>query len=195
MLGSLTNEQKKDLSRERQRAVREAWKEEIERVKIGQGTRDWTLSQQQELLQRGTISGYDGHHMKSVNLYPEFAGEAKNIQFLSEEEHLEAHQGNYHNPTYGYYDVEMRKMDEYCGDELKPAPIVELSECYYKNDGLLLIKARENYFSDNVSNIEKTCSESISYAKETYFESFRSTEGVDDFLTKKNNSETYEIGR
>lgn len=66
MASGLTNEEKKRLSNERQNAVRNAWKEEKERVKNGQGTRDWTPSQQRELLQRGAVSGYEGHHMKSI---------------------------------------------------------------------------------------------------------------------------------
>lgn len=69
MPDSLTNEEKKRLSNERQKAVRDAWKEEKERVKNDQGTRDWSPSQQKELLQRGAVSGYEGHHMKSVSLW------------------------------------------------------------------------------------------------------------------------------
>ena len=97
---TLTTEQKEQLTAERQKAVRQAWKEEKQRVLAGKGTRQWTKSEKKELITRGSVSGYDGHHMKSVSKYPQFAGDSKNIQFLTEKEHLYgAHQGSYHNKT------------------------------------------------------------------------------------------------
>ena len=59
MSSTLSNEEKKELVRARQSAVRHAWKEEQARVKEGLGTRDWTASQQKELLERGSVKGYD----------------------------------------------------------------------------------------------------------------------------------------
>lgn len=134
MANGLTNEEKKRLSYERQVAVKNAWAEERERVKNGQGTRNWTPDQQKELLERGAVSGYQGHHMKSVSLYPKHAGNSKNIQFLKEDEHLKgAHKGNYHNATNGYYDPEKKKMNEFKGDELNPVPVISLKERYSEN--------------------------------------------------------------
>ena len=69
------NEEKRRLANESQNAVRKAWKQERERVQEGKGTRKWTLEQQKEILDRGSVRGYEGHHMKSVSLYPEYAGE------------------------------------------------------------------------------------------------------------------------
>ena len=37
--------------------------------------------------------------MKSVEKYPEFQSDSKNIQFLTRKEHLEAHDGNWKKPT------------------------------------------------------------------------------------------------
>ena len=66
--------------------------------------------------------------MKSVSLYPEYAGEPCNIQFLTEEEHLYgAHQGNYHNLTNGYYDPYNKVMTEFEGEELPNVPEMDLS--------------------------------------------------------------------
>ena len=70
MKKKLSNEEKKKLAYERQNAVRKAWKQEKERVSKGYGTRRWTIDEQKEILQRGAVSGYQGHHMKSVSLYP-----------------------------------------------------------------------------------------------------------------------------
>lgn len=121
------NEEKKRLANERQNAVRKAWKQERERVQEGKGTRKWTLEQQKEILDRGSVRGYEGHHMKSVSLYPEYAGEPKNIQFLTEDEHLYgAHKGNYHNLTNGYYDADNQTMVEFNGNEIRDIPEVDL---------------------------------------------------------------------
>lgn len=122
----LSNEEKRAINRDRQNAVRNAWKEEKNRVERGFGTREWTVSEQKELLESGTVSGYEGHHMKSVNLYPEYAGDPQNIQFLTSDEHLYgAHSGSYHNLTNGYYDPEAHEMHEF-GEGLEPVPIHQL---------------------------------------------------------------------
>ena len=100
----------KELSRLRQKAVREAWKQEKELVeRTGVGSRDWTSKEKQELLDTGRVKGYEGQHMKSAKQYPEYAGNPNNIQFLKGRnmdvnEHLDAHMGNYQNPTNWYYD-------------------------------------------------------------------------------------------
>lgn len=51
---------------------------------------------------------YVAHQMLSVNEYPEYAGNYKNMQALARYngEHLKAHRGNYQNGTYWYYDYE-----------------------------------------------------------------------------------------
>lgn len=153
MSSALSNEEKKELARARQSAVRHAWKEEQARVKEGLGTRDWTTAQQKEILERGSVKGYDGHHMKSVSEYPEYAGDPKNIQFLTETEHFEgAHQGSYHNLTNGYYDPETQTMNEFEGDELRSVPVNELSDKYAHNEFDELSSVRDEYVEDAQSS-------------------------------------------
>ena len=41
--------------------------------------------------------------MKSAEMYPEYQGDPGNIQFLTRAEHLEAHNGNWRNPTNWYF--------------------------------------------------------------------------------------------
>ena len=124
----MTNEEKKRLSYQRQNAVRLAWKNERNRVENGYGTRKWSAAEQEELISRGAVHGYEGHHMKSVSLFPEYAGEPRNIQFLSETEHLwGAHNGNYHTPTNGYYDPTTGVMYEFKGSELPELRNIKLS--------------------------------------------------------------------
>lgn len=195
MADTLTNEEKKRLSNERQRAVRNAWKEEKERVKSGQGTRDWSPAQQKELIQRGAVSGYEGHHMKSVSLYPEYAGDSKNIQFLSEEEHFEAHQGNYHNATNGYYDPETQTMNEFNGDELIPTQASELSELYVEEHDSSINQVREAYVLDETIDETTGSAEGINAAKETFTENVSSSTEEEVAGSSEGASEGHGIGR
>jgi len=149
MPSTLSNEEKRKLSYERQNAVRLAWNNERNRVLNGQGTRDWSVAEQKELIERGSVSGYEGHHMKSVSLYPEYAGDPRNIQFLTEDEHLNgAHQGKYHNVTNGYYDPYTKTMYEFKGDELIEAPTTKLSNVYQSSAPDNLAEAKQLFYSD-----------------------------------------------
>ena len=92
------------LSYERQKAVKEAWKVEKELVeKTGNGTRDWTKAEKEELLNTGKVKDYISHHIKSVKGHPECAGNKNNIEFVKKSEHLQKHNGNYRNPTDGKF--------------------------------------------------------------------------------------------
>lgn len=66
-------------------------------------SRAWTELEKVELLKTGKVKGYQGHHMKSVKGYPDLAGDPFNIQFLTRQEHLAAHFGNFRNITHGRY--------------------------------------------------------------------------------------------
>ena len=87
----MTREEKLQLIRDRQKAVRDAWSREKTLVCQGKGTVNWNSEQQRELMEKGRVSGYEGQHMKSVSQYPEYASSADNIQFLTHEDHLAAH--------------------------------------------------------------------------------------------------------
>ena len=150
MASNLSNEEKRRLSNERQNAVRNAWNEEKARVQQGQGSRDWSVLEQKELLERGAVSGYEGHHMKSVSHYPEHAGNSRNIQFLSEDEHFNgAHQGNFHHATNGYFDPTTNTMHEFEGDELVDVPVANLSEPCLGHAAEQLQAARQEYIQEN----------------------------------------------
>lgn len=124
---NLSNGEKRKIANERQNAVRKAWKNEGERIKLGKGIRKWNPEEQREILERGSAKGYEGHHMKSVSLFSQYAGEPNNIQFLTEEEHLYgAHNGSYHNLTNGYYDPYEKRMIEFQGDKLSEIPEYDL---------------------------------------------------------------------
>lgn len=120
---------------ERNKAVRLAWEREQELVREGKGTRDWTEEQQQDILDPDKGKAYDeevrafeGQHMKSVAEYPEYRSNPDNIQFLTKAEHLEAHKGNWKNPTNWYYDPVTKEFTDFGDGELIPCKIIELSE-------------------------------------------------------------------
>ena len=166
MSSAITNEEKRRLANEQQNAVRNAWREEKARVQNGQGTRNWSVTEQKELIERGSVSGYDGHHMKSVSQYPDQAGNPRNIQFLTEKEHFQgAHQGNYHNMTNGYYDPETQSINEFDGDELIEVPVSDLSERYLDKPSSQLDTARLDYISNN--DISPTVTDSNEYGLDT----------------------------
>lgn len=95
----------RSIEAQRQAAVKEAFAQERRLVLQGKGTRDWSVSQQEELIRTGKVSGFDGSHMLDVSNNPSVASNPDNIQFLTYEEHIfGAHDSNPRNPTNGRYD-------------------------------------------------------------------------------------------
>lgn len=166
----MSREEKLQLNRDRQKAVRDAWCRERELVCQGKGTIDWTFEQQRELIETGRVKGYEGQHMKSVNEYPEYAASVDNIQFLTHDEHLEAHncgeeKSGYHSPTNGYYDTSTKTMYSF-GDNPPHAPeAIELSAPYYKGNSNS--NGKEKVSTHEVSNSVR-CGENVNNAMITY---------------------------
>ncbi len=114
------------------KAIRLAWEKEQQRVLGGEGTRDWTEKQQQDIIDRGKAydedgKAYEGQHMKSAAEYPEFQGEPDNIQFLTHQEHLEAHKGSWQNPTNWYYDPVTKEFHDFGEGKYVPCEAIKLS--------------------------------------------------------------------
>ena len=132
----MSREEKLKLNRDRQKAVRDAWNRERELVGKGKVTVDWSAEQQKELMETGRVKGYEGQHMKSVNEYPEYAGSAENIQFLTHKEHIEAHnsgteKSGYHSATNGYYDATTKTMHSFGDNPPRVPETIELTNpCY-----------------------------------------------------------------
>ena len=122
---------KEELDKLRAKAVEDAWKNEAELVRQGKGTRDWTVSQQAELLKYGKVSGFEGQHMKNVADYPEFAGDSSNIQFLTYEEHLYGgHGGNFQNASNGRLDISTGEIVPFLEGERPSIPVINLTNTY-----------------------------------------------------------------
>jgi hypothetical protein len=121
---------------EANRAVREAWYAEKRLVLEGKGTRDWTDEQQRSIAEKGKAYddrgiAFEGQHMKSVEAYPEYQGDRRNIQFLTKQEHLAAHGGNWQNHTNGYYDPVLKTMSDFGDAPPQPCAEVPLTNPLY----------------------------------------------------------------
>lgn len=120
------------------KAVRLAWEREQKLVREGKGTRDWTAEQQREILDPDKGRAHDennrtieGQHMRSVEKNPEYQGNPDNIQFLTREEHFEAHKRNWQNPTNWYYDPISKEYVDFGDGEIIPCKVIELSDPIY----------------------------------------------------------------
>lgn len=125
----------KSCLKERNKAIRKAWEREQELVSEGKGTRDWSQDQQKDILDPGKGKAYDengrafeGQHMKSAAEYPEYQGDPDNIQFLTRDEHLEAHKGSWQNPTNWYYNPEPKEFVDFGESKPIPCEVISLSE-------------------------------------------------------------------
>ena len=170
------------------RAIREAWENEKKLILEGKGSRDWTREQQQSIIDFGVAyddnnKALEGHHKLSVEAYPEYQGDADNIQFLTRTEHKAAHNGNFQNSTKGYYDYKTKKTLIY-NDKYEPNPIINLS------DPIVISKnkvERKDPDKETVNKVEKYKS---STTKDTVIESALKTTG--DLII--NNKEKIVIG-
>ena len=90
------------LSSLRRKAVKLAWRQEQQLVKAGGGTRNWTDRQRAHIAKHGKLKHFEGHHMRSVKGHTKkWAGDPRNIKFVTRREHLREHRGNFRNPTTG----------------------------------------------------------------------------------------------
>lgn len=120
---------------EANKAIKLAWEREQDLVQNGKGTRDWTKEQQEDILNPDKGKAYDengrafeGQHMKSVAEHPEYQGNPDNIQFLTKEEHLDAHRGSWQNPTNWYYNPQTKEFIEFGENEIIPCQVIVLSD-------------------------------------------------------------------
>ena len=117
---------------EADKAIRAAWERERELVSKGQGTRDWTPEQQTDILEFGKAydderKAFQGQHMRSAAQYPNYQGDPDNIQFLTKDEHFEAHKGNWQTPTNWYYDPIAKQFWDFGEGDIIPCKPINLS--------------------------------------------------------------------
>ena len=103
------------VARARRKAVKEAWKQERELVaKTGQGTRSWSGKQRMELLKKGKVKGFEGHHINSVSGLLDLAGNPNNIRFVTRPEHFALHSYNWQTVTTGKLIDRMAMLNGIC---------------------------------------------------------------------------------
>ena len=117
---------------ESNKAILAAWNKEQELVQEGKGTREWTYQQQKDILDKGKAYdengvAFQGQHMKSVEKYPECQGDSGNIQFLTRAEHLQAHDGDWRNPTNWHFDPVTKVKTDFGDGEFIQCEIIQLA--------------------------------------------------------------------
>lgn len=133
---------------ESNKAIALAWENEQKRVSEGKGTRDWSPEQQNDILERGKAyddegKAFRGHHMRSVSISPEEQGNPDNIQFLSHEEHIEAHVICW-QPTNWYYDPITKQRVDFGDGPIIPCPVIDLSQPIRVPDIVTVAKAEDD---------------------------------------------------
>ena len=158
--------EKREIDNARSRAIEAAWKEEKKAILQGKGSRDWTEEQQKQIVEKGSLHGFEGHHMRSVSYgktYEEqlaIAGDKNNIQFLEKtpknNEHLAAHNNNTRNRTNGYYDVKTGKTIDFGTRPPQAPPKVKLSHPVYQKEKEHIdeygVKENKNTNKQEISN-------------------------------------------
>lgn len=102
-----------NLDYQRRCAVSRAWSNERRQVMNFRGSRNWSQKEQKEIIATGKCHGYEGQHMLSVKGHPSQAGNERNIQFLTHEEHFRAHGGNWKNDANGRYNLRTGKVEQF----------------------------------------------------------------------------------
>jgi len=152
---------------EANKAIALAWSKEQQLIREGKGTRDWTPEQQQSILDKGKAYGedgkaFEGHHMKSAEKYPEYQGDPENIQFLTRPEHFAAHDGNFQNPTNGYFNPYTGETIDFGLNKYEPCEILELSEPVIHSESRAQNTTENSSTSPNTGTGEETVKASIS---------------------------------
>lgn len=92
----------------RRSGVNQMWNYLRGEAQMGGNSSGFTPEQQQELLERGKIRNFEGHHINSVDSHPNLQSNPDNVIPLEEHrygdgprDHFEAHAKNWRNPTEG----------------------------------------------------------------------------------------------
>ena len=147
---------------ESNKAILAAQNKEQELVQKGKGTSEWTPKQQLDILEKGKACDEDGiafqgQHMKSAEMYPEYQGDPGNIQFLTRAERLEAHNGNWRNPTNWYFNPLTKEKIDFGDGPFIPCEIIQLQEPVvtvpYDDSRFKVQKSEEEIQSDKSEDV------------------------------------------
>lgn len=86
----------------RRAGVRAAWNAEADLIRrTGEGSRNWSDAQIDDILTTGRVRGYEGHHIFNVTKYPHLAADPRNVRFGTRREHFEWHDNDWRRETTG----------------------------------------------------------------------------------------------
>lgn len=167
---------------ESNKAILAAWNKEQELVQGGKGTREWTPKQQQDILEKGKAYddagvAFQGQHMKSAEMYPEYQGDPGNIQFLTRAEHLEAHNGNWRNPTNWYFNPVTKETFDFGNGPFIPCKVIHLPEPIIKPS--ITVEPKEETITKPIEKLETEEIPKIKPEKETITTKLVSTPKTD----------------
>lgn len=151
---------------ESNKAILAAWNKEQELVQERKGTREWTAQQQKDILDKGKAYdengvAFQGQHMKSVEKYPEYQGDPGNIQFLTRAEHLEAHDGDWRNPTNWHFNPVTKEKTDFGDGEFIQCEIIQLADPVSKAQIKTEIVKEVN--QESVSEVQKKAESNKKY--------------------------------
>lgn len=106
--------------------------------------------------------------MKSAEMYSEYQGEPGNIQFLTRTEHLEAHDGNWQNPTNWYYNPVTKEKFDFGDGPFIPCEIIQLPEPIISLTGDSTIQENVIEEKEDFSKDEDDLKQSAETNKKTY---------------------------
>lgn len=155
---------------ESNKAILAAWSKEKELVHKGKGTREWTPKQQRDILEKGKAYdeggiAFQGQHMKSAEMYPEYQGNPGNIQFLTRAEHLEAHNGNWRNPTNWYFNPATKEKTDFGDGPFIPCEIIHLSDPIMNPN--ITVETKEEVLTEQIEKVETKATSKINLKRET----------------------------
>ena len=155
---------------ESNKAILAAWNKEQELVQEGKGTREWTPKQQQDIIEKGKAYdddgvAFQGQHMKSAEMHPEYQGDPGNIQFLTRAEHLEAHNGNWRNPTNWYYNPVTKEKFDFGDGPFIPCEVIHLPEPIMKPS--ITVEKKKETLTELIEKVETEETSKIKPEEET----------------------------
>mgnify|MGYP001039740166 FL=1 len=158
---------------ESNKAILAAWNKEQELVREGKGTRDWTPEQQQDILDKGKAydensRAFEGQHMKSAEKYPEYQGDPENIQFLTRAEHLEAHDGNWQNPTNWYFNPVTKEKVDFGDGPVFPCKVIQLAESVVSESNVDSSLTEQRERKEQPDKTKDKSSRNVKVLKDTY---------------------------
>lgn len=90
--------------------------------------------------------------MKSAEMYPEYQGDPGNIQFLTRAEHLEAHNGNWRNPTNWYFNPVTKEKLDFGDGPFIPCEVIHLPEPIMKPS--ITVEQKEETITKPIEKVE-----------------------------------------